>query len=415
MFLGAFNIYYLLPFLFAAEKATYVLGSYKYYYGTYILTLLTALGSGALASRGRVGGRRLRSWQIAYACALVFMIGNALFRGENPDNIFTYGLIYFTISAVSSLGSERGSWRMLTRILEIHALFGCLFVVWHFFVEGIVSRNLIYLTSGFNVLLTALYPGTFLFVTLPGQSWFRKATGIVTFILQTLQGYFQWLKFTSVLWPIHVLFLGLVQWRRKRPTTLPSRPIWVGAFLGGISLMVVVWIAATEISDGHKSSDSALLDPIVRGVEGTNKRWQEGGTALETTSDDLRWLEVRWVVSKMEWYEWLTGCGMGATWLSPNLYRGVERPMIHFSYMDFVFRGGVGFLILMLVPLWNAFIVLKRSRDTLSLGCAATVIIGYITMASYNISNMTSGWILFALCIGHIMTENPPGTLKRLS
>jgi hypothetical protein len=137
------------------------------------------------------------------------------------------------------------------------------------------------------------------------------------------------------------------------------------------------------------------------GYTGLTRRWMAEGSVEKTITENDRWDEIKVVASQMSPLDWLIGKGADAQWRDVTfIYGGGERPVVHFSYMDFIFRGGIGLLIIMLFPLIWAYRAFRRSRDPLTLGAAASVLVVYLSMASANQIDMNLNWLLIALCMG---------------
>jgi len=403
LFLVGFNGIYFLPLIFPQSLFSGATsGSYRYLFLSWILIsfggLLETLSSNLWLSR------RKPVWLAISVAALVLLALRGFFDGEALYSIVqkTSPLLWMLLLPAIGLRKRNWSWLWLTFLIQ--ALIGVTYSLNIIFIENVNSRWEIFRFEGQNFLTLAIYMGMFLILFLPMmRGRFLIATVVGIFITELLVDYFLASRLSLLLLPIEILLVIFIYARARK---------------GGILLIrltsVLILVSVLFLSFSVVSLGSDLSPTFNEAYDGLLDRVYEQGSVVNTLRGNERWYEAKVVIATMNEWDWIAGKGLAARWQDSGFAEGNVRDMVHNTWLNAFYWGGILLFLMITIPALWAIRTLIKSRSIVALCFAAYMILIYMKFPFFMTTLITPEWILFCLAIGVCIEygKKQPGRLS---
>jgi hypothetical protein len=393
LFLLGVNGLYFHPLIFPQSRYdTAPLGTFRYIFLS--LGLVTAGAALEMRASNWWLFRRKPFWSLLLLAAIGWMTMLSMIEGEPLENIIHISFPFYWLLLVPAVGLRERNWAWLWLTFLAQAPLGVIFSMWAFFTEGAVTRIEINYLTGQNFLAICLYMGIFFFLFLPAlRSRLLVSAAIGLFVFQTLQAFFYSSRLPLLLLPVEIGLVLYMYFRLYGASKAIQRVMMLFVFLG-LSLGIILTISGADWAELFGKSYDALM-----------VRMLEKGTLVDTILENERWYESQSVLATMEMTDWITGQGLGARWSAPGFAAGEERRMVHNTWLNSFYWGGVLLFLAIALPVLGTLRVFLRSRRAVALTCAAYMLLLYIKFPAYVITNSTHEWILFCLAWGVCVWE----------
>lgn len=394
LFLFGFHLLYFLPLIFPASRSEGAgFGIVRYYYLAYAFMI-----AGSCLESHSLGYRIWRLhpyWSFFAVSSIVLMMARGYLEGEPFLGLVRKFYIFSGLVLTIHIGLRRKNWAWLWLSFLVHGTIGAMYSIHHFFFMGITGRADIYDMLGLNFLWQCNYAAPFLLLSLPllaGKK--EKIIGVSSFLAANLKALFIYNRLAWFLVPAQamLLFHTFLRSNRLRIKSSVNRLI-----VSGI-LAALLFTAGASI--GFSWFANRMTPAFATAVEGTMNRFFNAGSLYDTIAKDTRRLEVKSAITSMGGIDWLIGKGFAGRWSASYLYEGMERSMVHISWVSYLFWGGVLLLWVMIIPVIWVFRILLRATGTAILCCASYLLIMYIQATSFNIATPNCHWVLFCIVLG---------------
>jgi hypothetical protein len=393
LFLVGFNGMYFLPLIFPLALYQDALPStYRYYLIAW--AFVTAGGIAELFVSRFWLLRRQPIWAVLLLGSIVVMTIQGLFNGELGITILSRSFPFLWLLFVPAIGLRKQNWPWLWITLLFHIPISIVFSLYAFFIQNATSRWAILSLVGENFLMQATYMTVFMILTIPLQrSWGLKIISTLVLGVYALLSLFYFSRLNALLIPIIIFLVFYIYFRTsKRFETVKNSVLW----LLPIALMFgLFWVAVQR-----STSSGAVGAPIGSAYSSLVQRFTQHGTVLNTMLQNERFIELRAVTATMSPLDWLIGKGLGVAWSNIDFAGGELRYMVHNTWLNAFYWGGVGLFLAITIPLFWAIRTLLRSRDKTALSCAALMLIMYISFPAFFKTYTTLDWCLFCLVAG---------------
>jgi len=399
-FLLGLNGMYFLPMLFPmALRQEAQSGTYRFYMLSWFLIII----GGILETRtsGLWLIRRKRSWAILLLSALVLMTIISTLDSEPLISIFNKSIPFYWLLLVPAIGVQARNWPWLWAVFISQAMIGISFSLYAFFSKGATSRLATIDMEGQNFLSTCLYIAIFMFLMIPMvRGKLFKILILCTFSVELLRTVFFAHRMIWFLLPAIIMMLVYISFRSKMQEGVRLRSI-VGLILSFILFISIILLLANSpsVMKAHPVLEQAYQELM--------NRMLEKGTLLDTILQNERWLEAETVVGTMEGLDWVFGKGLAARWSNPLFARGEERNMVHNTWLNAFYWGGVFLFLALFFPLLWVIRIFLRSYNRAALCYAGFALFIYMKFPSYLITFKTPEWILFCLALGACISYEP--------
>jgi hypothetical protein len=393
LFLIGFNVQFLVPLLLPMARGGEFSDTLRYYLVGF--TVMFLAGGLALMGFGRMrtAQRSYSYWGGALLFVLLLAAAHSLIKGHSIYYDFRHFVAYLCLLVLPALGYNRKCWPILNKFIILHTFVGSAYIIFVLSTRNIALRTELYEVGGYNVIASSLYAIQYIIITYPIQTRLGKTSALVGTAAWLLYSLFLNHRITFILFPLDLLLLLVIMKRLNMIKQALFRSLIIGIFI-----LVPLLLG---MSQAYRAiSQSELAQRLSIGVAKTQEKFTQAGDLSSTFVKNVRWTEIRIAAGQMGITHWLMGKGLAATWQHPQLYDGMPRRVVHFSYMNYLFHGGIPLLILLLVPLIWIIRAFFGGKDPFVICCAAYLLTQYLTMASYSIVQWTLGWALFCLCIG---------------
>jgi len=408
IFLLGVNLYYIMAFVYPLSEKNEVIGSFRYYFGFYSLILLGMFVLALPILRKSITFK-VELWFIGLACVIVDMTAISILESRSLDTIIVKMFPYVTLGCAMVIARYNNLWRFINKFIVLHAYIGIIYFVIIMYLNGL-SYSIVIDILELNAVPASLYSTIYVLMTFAYQNKIGRLAGVLGLGVQVLYLILVARKFILFIIPVEVLLLSIILIK-----TGLLKEIGFKIVAGVILCFIILLSLEPFIIRGEKID--LIKQSFQTGYGILINRWGDKGSSDQTIVRSDRWEELRVVSSQMTPIEWIIGKGADAHWKDVTfIYRGQSvRPNVHFSYMDFIFRGGIVLLAIMLVPLSWAYRVFKVSTDPLTLGAAGFALVGYLNMLSFNMANMGLSWLLLSLCIGRCFwaTHDPARQIQK--
>ncbi len=393
LFLIGLNCLFFLPLLY--PKALYQgaqAGTYRYYFLSWLL--ISAGGIMETVKHGFWLIRRKPFWALVVVTSLALMTTQGLLEGEPLYSILYKTFPFYWLLFVPAIGVHERNWSWIWLTFFLHVTISILYSFNAFFIQGATSRIAIVQLSGQNFLAESFYMSAVLFLMLPVMRG-RIIKGVTLALLgaHLLLSLFFFSRLAWFLLPVQLCMLLYISFReRKLLLTLPKTIF--SLLLLGIAFGVI-WVAF---------NDSSIFLQIVSSINnafaGLTGRFLEKGTLLDTVLQNERWYESRVVITSMKNTEWLFGKGLAARWSAAGFAQGEIRYMVHNTWLNAFYWGGIPLFLAITIPLIWTFRVLLRFSNVEALCCAAYLLVTYLTFPFYLRTTISLEWVPFCLFLG---------------
>lgn len=388
LFLLGFNGMYFLPLIFPQSRYDPAqLGTFRYLF----LSLVLVTTGAALEMRTSNWWllRHKPFWTLVVVAAIGWMTAQSVIEGESLESVVYTSFPFYWLILIPAVGLRAQNWAWMWLTFLAQAPIGVTFSLWAFFVEEAVTRMEINYLEGQNFLAVCLYMGVFLFLFLPalrGRILVSVAVGLFGF--QILQAFFNSSRLPLLLLPVEVLIVLFVY----------ARLYGTNAALVRIATLFVPIVLALGVFLTMGGADWA--DLFGKSYDALMGRMLEKGTVTDTILENERWYESQSVIATMDTTDWLSGQGLSARWSASGFAGGDERRMVHNTFLNAFYWGGLLLFLAITLPALGVFRVFLRSHSAVGLACAAYLILIYIKFPAYVITTATHEWILFCLALG---------------
>lgn len=391
LFLLGFNGMYFHPMIFPQSQFDPApLRTFRYLFLSLVLVTIGA----ALEMRASNWWliRRKPVWVFLTIAAIGWMTVHSVVEGEPIISVSYTSFPFYWLILVPAVGLRRQNWAWIWVMFLIQAPFGVVYSVRAFFIEQVVTRMELNYLVGKNFLAICLYMSVFLFLFLPalrGRALIGIAMGLFGFHI--LQAFFYTSRLPILLLPVEILLVFLGYFRIYGLGRAFHRIIPVVANVGLVIL--IFWFSWIAMGENFANLFEKAYDPFVQ-------RMLEKGTVMDTILENERWYESQSVLATMKPTDWLTGQGLSARWSALSFAGGEERRMVHNTWLNAFYWGGILLFLAIALPFFGVIRVFVRTRSPVVLACASYLLLTYAKFVSYVITTSTHEWILFCLALG---------------
>lgn len=393
LFLVGFHCMYFLPLAFPNPLFQDLhSGTFRYYFLSW---LLIGIG-GALETKacGLWLIHRKLFWVAIFVSAVLIVSLISWMDGEPFVLIITKSIPFYWLILVPAVGLRAQNWPWLWMSLLIHIPFGVAFSLYTYFGHGATSRMEIFEMEGENFLRICTYMSMLLFLMLPVvRSHAMKSIILGLFGITLLKSLFTFGRSAWFLVPVEILMI-LFAVARSHGAPRFFRRLIVG------STFVALLFALIPLAFSDSPLGQRLEPAFVQAYEGLMGRMHEKGTVVDTVLENERWFEAKTITENMEGSDWIFGKGLAARWRSRFFDEGNERYMVHNTWLNCFYWGGLFLFLTATLPLVWAVRVFSRSRDAAGICCAAFLLLTYMRFPLALITMPTHEWLLFCLVIG---------------
>ena len=400
LFFIGFNIYYILPFIFQSSQFSAVENTVRYYVPAFLLMIGAALIEVFKSRKFYLSNISYTAWILFFVIIIFFIFFLSVIAGHSKWYSVKNAVAYLCLVLIPAFAHKRFYWPLFNRMFIVHTLIGCLFNLYVFFFKDISFRTAFFSTEGYNAMSSSLYAGHFLIITLPIQSKWGKRIGILSAFVLMINAILINKRLLMLMVPFDILLVLYIMSRMKLIKKTLSK-LFVICIIFSAPLLLISGIAYKSIDD------SQFSNKISTGIEKSKERFLAEGSVVSTVTKNVRWAEIKAAANKMSLLNWILGKGVAATWSHPELHEGKERRVIHVSYFQFIYHGGIIFLFLILIPLIWTIKSFFNTSNPLAVCCGSFLITRFLTMASYSIIQWSLDWILFSLCLGACLQTKP--------
>ena len=338
--------------------------------------------------------KRKPLWVLVVIAAIGWLTVYSVINGEPVISVIYTSFPFYWLVLVPAISWRPRNWAWIWVMFLIQVPIGIAFSVNTFFVSGIATRMEINYLTGKNFLAISLYMGVFMFLFLPALRgrvliWMTVAA----FGFQLLQAFFYSSRLPLLLIPVEILLILFIYFRLYG-VGAASRRIVAAAM--PLFLLSVVLLATN-------GADWAGL--FSKGYEALRGRMLEKGTLANTILENERWYESQSVLATMDPADWLIGQSLSARWSAAGLVGAENRRMVHNTWLNAFYWGGILLFLAITIPIFGALRVFLRSRNPISLVCASYLLLIYLKFPAYLITTATHEWILFCLALGVCVWE----------
>jgi hypothetical protein len=396
IFLVGLNGMYFLPLIFPQalfEEA--IGGTFRYYFLSWILVTI----GGVIESRasGWWLGRHKKLWSWVTIGAIALTATTSVLGKEPLYSIIYKSLPFYWLIFIPAIAIRAKNWPWLWLFFLIHGLVGALYSLRTFLVEGATMRFDIIKAEGQNFLSICLYMAAFLFMLTPairGRTF--RITAISLFMVELAKAFFFQNRLTWLLLPAQIVLIGYILLRSMSPRSFVTK-----FTMGLITIMVLLVITNAVIRSIPRTSDAA--SSVERAYMGLISRMQEKGSIINTIRENERWIELHFVVESMKTSDWLIGKGLSARWSSPAFAGGEERYMVHNTWLNCFYWGGLLMFLSLFIPFLWVVRLLALSRNVVALCCGSYLFTIFVAFPSFLRTMATLDWLVFCLMIGVIV------------
>jgi len=396
LFLMGFHGLFFLPLVFPTTYDTGRSAVLRYYVLAYLLICCGAWLETEASGMWLLKRRQL--WVAIAALSLSVMTIQGKLDGEEIVIIFTRIVPFVWLLLVPAVGMHARNWPWLWLSLLAHAVVGASYALPAFFIEGATSRQTIINMEGQNFLTMCLYMAFFIILMLPVMHSRSLMLGaFCLFGVHVLYALFSASRLTWFLIPVMILMLAYARFRSGQLQMFVRR-----FFLGALTALLLVLLLALVV-------DSSILQQVFPTVELEQaygelmSRMLEKGSVIDTIRENERWDETSESMATMHGMDWIIGKGVGAKWVCWKFGKlGIDpdRSMIHNTWLNSFYWGGVILLVVLAMPLVWILRVLLRSTSTAGICCASVVLLTYIKFPAFLVTLPTHEWIMLCLALG---------------
>jgi hypothetical protein len=409
LFLMGFHGLFFLPLVFPTTYDSARSGVQRYYVLAYLLICcgawLETVASGMWLLKRR------QFWAAFAVLSLSVMTIQGRLDGEGIVIIVTRIVPFVWLLLVPAVGMHARNWPWLWLSLFAQAVVGVPYALHAFFIEGATSRTAIHAMEGQNFLALCLYMAPFVVLMLPVLRSNSLVLGAFSlFGIQVLQALFSAKRIVWFLIPVMILMLAYAKFRSGQSQMFLRR-----LFLGTLTALLLLPLLTLVVDS---SMLQRLFPTIEQGYEGLMGRMLEKGSVSDTIRENERWDEASESMATMNGADWIIGKGVGAKWVCWKFGKlGVDsdRFMIHNTWLNSFYWGGVFLFLVLAMPLVWTLRVFLRSTSTAGICCASVVLLAYIKFPAYLITTPTHEWIMFCLALGACVCHEsvlPPRNVK---
>jgi hypothetical protein len=401
-FQGMYFVPLLYPYTFFEPPPA---SAFRYYYLSWLLICaggaLETLDGGLWWIRGKI------AWASVLLAALAIITTKSITEGESLLSISNKCLPFYWLLLVPAVGLKARNWPWLWLSFLFQTPFGIVYSSHAFMARGATTRLAVLQMEGQNFLGICLYMAPFMFLMLPV---FRdkglRAFALFLFSLENLRCFFLSNRYTFFLLPVEILMVVYATFR-SRGTLIVFQRFFMKAILAAVVLVPLSLAAA------QSQLVSKLVPTFGEAYEGLIQRMGEG-SVHDTIAFDNRWLELKVVSGSMEGMDWVLGKGLAARWSDPFYADWEERYMVHNTWLNSLYWGGVLLFLAVSWPLVWAIRLAFRSQSKARICAAMYIILMFMKFPAYLITFATQEWILFCLALGIVVWSDPTSTRDKI-
>jgi hypothetical protein len=392
LFLIGFHGMYIVPLLFPHRLFEPSPDSaFRFYYASWLL--ISAGGVLETFAGGLWWIRRKRLWAAVLATAMSIMTTISLLSEESVLSISYKSFPFYWMLLLPAVGLKPRNWPWLWLSFLIQAPVGIFYSLDAFVVRGVTTRLATFEMVGQNFLGQCLYMATFLFLMLPIFRDKRlRVLALGLFGLENLRCFFISNRYTWFLLPVEVLMVMYVT-SRSRGTFPTLQRFFVKA------LFAVLLVVSLSLAIGQSQLIGTLTPTFGEAYEGLIQR-MGGGSVHDAIADDNRWLELTIVSGTMDKMDWVFGKGLGARWSDPFYANWDERFMVHNTWVNSFYWGGICLALGVTWPILWAIRVILYSHSTAGICSAMYLLLLFMKFPAYLVTLPSLEWLLFCLALG---------------
>ena len=388
LFLIGMHLLYFLPLLIPATREDGpASGTYRFVVMAQLLIL-----AGAFLETRNTGFWLLKRhplWTAWGALSISVMTVTSLLGGGGLLEIITPQLAFFWMLFVPALALRMRNWPWLLLTFFLHTVFGCIYAVYEIFILGHATRDELLFSDNFQFVGTGVYATVFLLLLLPilrGKAFSCIAVG--GFLIACLQSFFAAKRYPILLIPVQVLLFAYCA--NRTGYFRGSKLLGAGLILSVLMPMIYLML------DGQLGQN--ITGKTMLAQEQFMARMTSKGDINSTIAENERWDEARGAVGSMDFLDWVIGRGPVSENLAPGM---INSYMVHNSFLNCFYWGGVPLFIFMMIPLVWVLRLLWNTHKPLGLACAAFLLSRYLTFPGYMLYTPGVEWLLFCIVMGH--------------
>jgi hypothetical protein len=394
LFLVGMQLMYFLPLLIPANRVEgAALGTYRYLFMVRMLVLAGAF------LEAKAGGfwllKRYPTWTAWGIVTLALTTSTSLIAGGGVLDVVAVQHAFVWLLLVPAMALRPGNWTWLLMTIACQAAFGSTHALYQIFVAHVSTRiGLLEENDTYQFVGAGLCMGSLLLMLLPSfrEKWLKRIA-IVAYVSMTIQSFFAAMRYPLLLVPAELLLVSYCAFRVARAHGGLFR--WM---MAGPPTLVFLFLAWVLVSSAFELQGTKSM--FADGSEQLVYRMTAEGSFRSTLSENKRWAEVRACMTSMSWTDWLVGKGFVTAWDDPEGLYMDARFMVHNSFVNCFYWGGLPLFLMVMTPLVWAMKVLSRSDDPVAIGCAAFMLTVYLKFPAYLIYTDSTFWLLFCIATG---------------
>ncbi len=350
-----------------------------------------------MARRDREGVRRPWLWILLTAGVTLSLLVRGVAEGADKYMMLRSASSFALLATLPAIGAHRDNWPWLWLTLVVHSIIGLPSFYYLTLTRGITTRAAIMSSEETQFAFAGMYTVFFLFIMLPTMRsrWLRFLalliffTGLVAAMFSAGRGsWFHAVVTTCILCFVVFRKYGIWTYLGR---VLPKTLVYVALLaMGGLALLAIT----------QELRNVGIAQTFTEAYSGLEARMTEKGSLMETLAENERWIEIQVVSATMSGSDWLFGKGLGAVWSDPHFAQGEARSMVHNTWLNCFFWGGVPLFLCVFWPLLWALREILFSRSPTAMCCAGFLLLMYWMFPFFLITDISTRWILCCITVG---------------
>jgi len=396
-FLVAINCIFILPIIFPGLNTEARTSTARFAYAA-ASALLFVGGICEMIRGGMWSIRHQCLWLLLTSTVILFMIARGFLESADIYLLLRNAGIFALLLTLPAIAVHRDNWPWLWLTFIVHAWIGLPMFYYVIVSEQLTSRSVFLASELARVAGASIYLSSFLFLMLPilRGRWLRLlaillfTTGLVSALLVGKRG--PWFHAAITLCILTFVMFRIHGVHRYLARVLPR------ASLAFASIFLVFVLGFVAFFSSHDKS--AIHEVLASSYRDLEARMLQMGSVTETILQNERWMEVEGFFSAMDPMDWIFGKGLTGHWGATGFHQGQEVFMVHNTWLNCFFWGGVGLFLVVFWPLLWALRVILFSKSPVGMCCAGVVLQTYWMFPFYRITGLTPRWILLCIVIG---------------
>lgn len=393
IFLLGVNLLYFVPFLFPYKTLEGMrLGTMRYLFLSWFLICL-----GAMLETWDGGWwifRRRPLWSGLLTSLIGMLIVLGLLNRADIGVLLEAVVPFIWLLLIPGVAVRTRNWPWLWVTMIFNGIFGAGFLLYAFFILKVNSRSAIIDTEQSSLIYFCNYMAIMVFLMLPVLRGMTLRTwALILYAFFLITNLFVANRLNWLLVPVHLAAVLYIATRIHGVGTLVKKSLARGLIavllILGILSLTGESVVLRKVSPAFSTAYDALVD-----------RMLEKGSIGRTVSKNERWIEIQAVLRTMSDLDWVVGRGVGATWRDRNFASGRDRLMVHNTWLNAVYWGGVFLLLLIVCPLVWAVRTILFTHWPAALCCACYLLILYLAFPGFLHTAPNLRWVLACLMVG---------------